>query len=76
MLLDFYSPTRGEILIDEEKYNNIATPSLREIIGLVPQEPILFNDTVKNNFSYGREDINENFIWEATKNANIFDYVN
>ena len=49
---------------------------MREIIGLVPQEPILFNDTVKNNISYGREDINENFIWEAAKNANIFEYIN
>ncbi len=76
LLLDFYHPTSGEIFIDKEQYRKISTYSLREIIGLVPQEPILFNDTVKNNISYGREDINENFIWEAAKNANIFEYIN
>ena len=75
LLLDFYYPTDGEILIDEEKYNKISTYSLREIIGLVPQEAILFNDTVKNNISYGQDNIDNDLICKAAKNANISDYI-
>ena len=76
LLLDFYYPTDGEILIDEEKYNKISTYSLREIIGLVPQEAILFNDTVKNNISYGQDNIDNDLISKAANNANISDYIN
>ena len=75
LLLDFYSPISGEILIDKQNYNDISTYSLREIIGLVPQEPILFNDTVKNNISYGQQNVDDNKIFNAAKNANIFDFI-
>ena len=75
LLLDFYYPTDGEILIDEEKYNKISTYSLREIIGLVPQEAILFNDTVKNNISYGQDNIDDDLVSKAANNANISDYI-
>ena len=75
LLLDFYNPISGEILIDKQNYNDISTYSLRKIIGLVPQEPILFNDTVKNNISYGQQKVDDNRIYRAAKNANIFDFI-
>jgi len=75
LLLDFYYPTSGEILIDNENYENITTDSLRNIFGIVPQDPILFNDTIKNNISYGQRNIDPDFISSAAKHANIKNYI-
>ena len=76
LLLDFYSPSSGKILIDNIDYNQIKTNSIRNLIGLVTQEPILFNDTIKNNISYGQDIANEHLIKNAAINANIDEYIN
>ncbi|MDD5614093.1 MAG: ABC transporter ATP-binding protein [Candidatus Omnitrophica bacterium] len=53
LLLRFYDPTSGEILIDGVNIREVKIDSLRQHIGLVTQEPVIFNDTVANNISYG-----------------------
>lgn len=75
LLLKFYNFKEGDIKIDNISYKNINTKSIRNLIGLVTQEPILFNDSIKNNIIYGNEDIPENKIKEAAKIAKIDDYV-
>ena len=76
LLLDYYEPFSGTIDIDGIDYKKIKTSSIRNMIGLVTQEPILFNDTIKNNIMYGSNHINEEQIYNATKIANIYDYIN
>ena len=75
LLLKFYNPTKGEINLDDCNYNDINTGSLRDLIGLVTQDAILFNDSVLNNISYGQEYINKDDIIEAAKTANIHDFI-
>jgi subfamily B ATP-binding cassette protein MsbA len=75
LLLKFYNSTNGSIKLDDNNYNNINSESLRNLIGLVPQDAILFNDTISNNISYGKENINPSNIITAAKAANIHDFI-
>ena len=75
LLLRFYDPTEGTILIDEEDIKNFKLRSLREKIGLVTQEPILFNDTIRNNIAYGKPEATGEEIKEAAKVANIHHFI-
>ena len=75
LLLRFYDPTEGAILIDEEDIKNFKLKSLREKIGLVTQEPILFNDTIRNNIAYGKPEATGEEIKEAAKVANIHHFI-
>jgi len=70
----FYDPIRGNIRIDGVDLKDVSLASLRKMIGLVTQETLLFNDTVKANISYGHEDIDkEQLITVATAaNAHCF----
>lgn len=54
LLLRFYEPTGGCILIDDQDIRNISVKSLRKLIGVVPQDTSLFNDTIAYNIGYGR----------------------
>ena len=71
----FYDVTEGEILIDDINIKNIKKNSLRGIMGLVTQDSILFNDTVKNNIGLGKENASEDAIIEAAKIANAHDFI-
>ena len=53
----------------------MSTESIRNIIGLVNQDPILFNNTIRNNISYGSKEINNDIIKESAKVANIDQYI-
>ena len=75
LLLRFYNYNNGDITIDDKSYNEINTKSVRNLIGLVTQEPILFNDTIKNNITYGSENIKDKQIEEATQIAKIDDFI-
>ena len=75
LLLRFYNYNNGDITIDDKSYNEINTKSVRNLIGLVTQEPILFNDTIKNNITYGTENIKDNQIEEAAQIAKIDDFI-
>jgi subfamily B ATP-binding cassette protein MsbA len=70
----FYDVENGSLLIDGIDIRNIKISSLRGMMGIVTQETILFNDSIKNNIAYGLKDIDFNKIVEASKaaNAHIF----
>lgn len=75
LLLKFYDFKDGNIKIDNNSYSTINTKSIRNLIGLVTQEPILFNDSIKNNITYGSSNISEDKLIEAAKIAKIDDYI-
>jgi ATP-binding cassette, subfamily B, bacterial MsbA len=71
----FYDVIDGSILIDDTDIRNITVKSLRSFIGVVTQETILFNDTVKNNIAYGLQDVSPDKIIEAAKAANAHNFI-
>ncbi len=75
LLFRFYDPTNGSIYINDENINSISQHSLRKIIGVVPQDTVLFNDTIHYNISYGDPKASEDDIINAAKNADIHDFV-
>jgi len=75
LLSRFYEPSAGKILIDGIDIREVTLSSLRSQIGLVTQELILFNDTVRNNIAYGLDDIPMSKVTEAAKAANAHDFI-
>lgn len=71
----FYDPSKGAILIDGKDIRTITLKSLREQIGVVTQETILFNDTVLANITYGRLNTPKEAVFEATRIANAHDFI-
>lgn len=71
----FYDVTQGEILIDHHNVKDFLTGSLRNQIGLVQQDNILFSDTVKENILLGRPDTTDDEVVEAAKMANAHDFI-
>jgi ATP-binding cassette, subfamily B, bacterial MsbA len=71
----FYDVTNGSILIDKKDLRTIKVASLRNLMGIVTQETILFNDSVKNNIAYGSQEIPEEVIIEAAKTANAHNFI-
>jgi len=71
----FYDVNKGSILINEINIKKIFLKSLRENIAIVTQEPILFNNTIKNNINYGRKDASDKEIEDAAKAAFAFDFI-
>ena len=65
----FYDVTGGAVLLDGIDVRDLELASLRDKIGIVPQEPFLFNDTVGNNIRYGRPQAGEEALREAARNA-------
>ncbi len=75
LLFRFYDPTGGRILIDAQDIRQVTQASLRRAIGIVPQDTVLFNDTIGYNIRYGRLDATEEEMIEAAKMAQIHDFV-
>ncbi|MFQ5799390.1 MAG: ABC transporter ATP-binding protein [Bacteroidota bacterium] len=75
LLARFYDPVEGEILIDGVDSRNFTIKSLRAKIGIVTQETILFNDTVRSNIAYGLDDCPFEKIVKAAKAANAHDFI-
>jgi ATP-binding cassette subfamily B protein len=71
LLYRFYDPTAGRITIDGQDISEITQRSLRAEIGIVPQDTVLFNDTIGYNIAYGRGDATEEQIEDAAKGAAI-----
>jgi len=71
----FYDPTSGAITIDGVDLRDLRLKSLREKIGIVTQETILFNDTVRNNIAYGLEDCPLERVIAAAKAANAHTFI-
>jgi subfamily B ATP-binding cassette protein MsbA len=75
LLSRFYDSTSGKITIDGIDIREVSLSSIRSQIGLVTQELILFNDTVRNNIAYGLEDISLDEIKEVAKAAKAHDFI-
>lgn len=71
----FYDANKGEILIDGTNIKDISKKSLRNLMGLVTQNSILFNDTIKNNIGLGMENASREEIVAAAKVANAHDFI-
>jgi ATP-binding cassette subfamily B protein len=75
LLLRFFDPTIGEIRIDGQNIADIKQGSLREQIAFVPQEPLLFHRSLRENIAYGRPNASEKEIINAAKRANAWEFI-
>lgn len=75
LLFRFYDVESGRILIDDQEVKDVTLNSLRESIGVVPQDTPLFNDTVGHNIRYGRMTASEDEVTAAAKRARIHDII-
>jgi len=71
LLFRFYEPTAGRILIDGQDIRSVTQKSLRAAIGMVPQDTVLFNDSIVYNVRYGRDSASEADVEAAADNAQI-----
>lgn len=71
----FYDPTKGRVLIDGYELRKVKVKSLRSQIGIVLQEPFLFNDTIRNNIAYARPDATDEEVIQAAKAAYAHDFI-
>ena len=71
LLFRFYDATGGRILIDGQDIRDVTQTSLRAAIGMVPQDTVLFNDTIRYNIRYGRWEASEEEVEEAARLAQI-----
>ena len=72
----FFDLTEGKILIDKQEINNVRLSSLRKAISIVSQDTILFDDTIKKNIAYAKENATDDEIYKASKLAGIDNFVN
>ncbi|MFQ5936749.1 MAG: ABCB family ABC transporter ATP-binding protein/permease, partial [Acidiferrobacterales bacterium] len=75
LLFRFYDVTRGRILIHGQDIREVTQASLRAAIGIVPQDTVLFNDTIYCNIAYGRPTTTREAVMEAAKHAHIHEFV-
>jgi ABC-type transport system involved in Fe-S cluster assembly fused permease/ATPase subunit len=75
LLYRFYDTAEGSILIDGQDIRDVSQASLRSAIGMVPQDTVLFNDTIYYNIAYGRPDASPAEIEEAARLAEIHDFI-
>ncbi|MDE6250777.1 MAG: ABC transporter ATP-binding protein/permease [Alphaproteobacteria bacterium] len=75
LLMRFYDPTRGEILIDGQNIRDVSQDSLRENISFIPQEPSMFNRTLRENIGYGRMDATDAQIRHAARQAAAHEFI-
>jgi subfamily B ATP-binding cassette protein MsbA len=71
----FYDVTEGAVLIDGHDIRDVTIKSLRNQIGIVTQDPILFNDTIRNNIAYGNLNASESEIFAAAEAAYAYDFI-
>ena len=71
----FYDVNEGSICIDEDNIKDLTKHSVRNLMGIVTQDSILFNDSIKNNILLGKEDASDQEIEEALKVANAWEFV-
>uniref|UniRef100_H2ZR89 Bile salt export pump n=1 Tax=Ciona savignyi TaxID=51511 RepID=H2ZR89_CIOSA len=71
----FYDPQNGVVELDGVDIRTLNVRWLREHIGVVSQEPILFDTTIAENIRYGRDDVTDEAIKEATKQSNAYDFI-
>lgn len=75
LITRMYDATEGEVLIDGRSIKDYNIHSLRSQIGYVPQDVFLFSDTIFNNISFGADDVEEERIIQATREADVYDNI-
>jgi ATP-binding cassette subfamily B protein len=75
LLFRFYDVTDGAVLVDGQDVRDVTQDSLRATIGVVPQDTVLFNDTIRYNIAYGRPGASQEEIERAAKLAQVHDFV-
>ena len=75
LLFRFYDVNKGEILIDGQKVTEVSQHSLRKNIGIVPQDTVLFNDTLFANVHYGRPEASKEDVNKAIEMAHLSDFI-
>ena len=75
LIFRFYEITGGQILIDGQDIRDITLSSLRQNIGVVPQDTVLFNDTIEFNIRYGKPDASDDEVRNAAKLAYLHDFI-
>jgi ABC-type transport system involved in Fe-S cluster assembly fused permease/ATPase subunit len=75
ILFRFYEVNQGEVTIDGQNIRDVTQSSLRAAIGMVPQDTVLFNDTIEYNIRYGRPDATEAEVHEAARLAQIDGFI-
>lgn len=75
MVPRFYDPTEGAVLIDGHDIRTVTLESLRSQIGIVPQEPVLFSGTIRDNIAYGRREATDEEVMAAARAANADSFI-
>jgi ATP-binding cassette, subfamily B, heavy metal transporter len=75
LLFRFHDPSAGRVLIDGVDLRELSTDSRRRVLAIVPQEPVLFNDTIASNIRFGKPDATLDEIEAACRLANIHDFI-
>ncbi len=75
LLPRFYEVNSGAITVDGHDVRDLTQKSLRQLLGIVTQETILFNDTIAYNIAYGMEDVSQEAIEEAARAANAYEFI-
>lgn len=75
LIFRFYDTTSGTILIDGQNISDVTQGSLRRNIGVVPQDTVLFNDTIQENIRYGRPDATDEEVWKAIEMAHLDKFI-
>jgi ABC-type multidrug transport system fused ATPase/permease subunit len=75
LILRLYDPTEGTVTVDGRDLRTLRQAAYRRLFGVVPQDPVLFNATIRENIAYGRDDVSETEILRAARVANAHDFV-
>ncbi len=75
LLFRFYDVDKGCVSIDGQSVNEVTQESLRKAVGIVPQDTVLFNESIYHNIIYARPDATEEEVFEASRMANIHDFI-
>jgi ATP-binding cassette subfamily B protein len=75
LLFRFYDPGRGAIRIDGQDLREVTQDSLRQAVGVVPQDTVLFNDSIYYNIAYGRPEAPPEEVMEAARRAQLADFI-
>ncbi|MCA8899644.1 MAG: ABC transporter ATP-binding protein/permease [Hyphomonas sp.] len=75
LLFRFYDVKAGRVLVDGRDVRTLTQESLRRALGLVPQDVVLFNDTIRQNIAYARPDASDEDVREAARRAQLLDFI-
>jgi ATP-binding cassette subfamily B protein len=75
LIYRFYDAQQGSVLIDDQNINYVTQLSVRDAVGIVPQDTVLFNDTIRYNIRYGKPDATDDEVEDAAKTASIHHFI-